>query len=99
LPAAGESRGAGVSAADWRKAMHAGAGRYAWAGGAAGRRAAARPVTDPSPRPSPLRGEGEVSRDAAAWAGWITRRVRARHLLVLLAVGAYPRGPTPCFPC
>ncbi len=86
-----------MSAADWRKAMNAGAGRYAWAGGAAGRRAAARPVTHPSPRPSPLSGEGEVSRDAAAWAGWITRRVRARHLLVLLAVLAYPWVATPFF--
>ncbi len=86
-----------MSAADWRKAMNAGAGRYAWAGGAAGRRAAARPVTHPSPRPSPLSGEGEVSRDAAAWAGWITRRVRARHVLVLLAVVAYPWVATPFF--
>ena len=71
-----------MSAADWRKAMNAGAGRYAWAGGAAGRRVTARPATGPSPRPSPLRGEGEVA--AGAWVEWITRRVRARHLLVLL---------------
>ena len=81
-----------MSAADWRKAMNAGAGRYAWAGGAAGRRAAARPSTHPSPR-----GEGEVAGGGAAWVGWITRRVRARHLLVLLAVLAYPWVATPFF--
>jgi branched-chain amino acid transport system permease protein len=80
-----------VSAADWRKAMNAGAGRYAWAGGAAGRRAVARPSAGPSPR-----GEGEVA-GGAEWAGWITRRVRARHLLVLLAVLAYPWVATPFF--
>jgi len=84
-----------VSAADWRKAMNAGGGRGAGAGGAAGRRVTARPATGPSPRPSPLRGEGEVA--AGAWAGWIGRRVRARHLLVLLAVLVYPWVATPFF--
>ena len=83
-----------MSAADWRKAMNAGAGRYAWAGGAAGRRAVARPSA-PSPRPSPLGGEGEVA--AGAWVGWITRRVRVRHLVVLVAVLAYPWVATPFF--
>jgi branched-chain amino acid transport system permease protein len=85
-----------VSAADWRKAMNAGAGRYAWAGGAAGRRAVA-PSAGPSPRPSPVGGEGEVAAGAGAWAGWIGRRVRARHLLVLLAVLVYPWVATPFF--
>ena len=80
-----------MSAADWRKAMNAGAGRYAWAGGAAGRRAAARPAAQPSSR-----GEEAIVGGAAAWAR-IARRVRARHLLVLLAVLAYPWVATPFF--
>jgi branched-chain amino acid transport system permease protein len=80
-----------VSAAEWRKAMNAGAGRYAWTGGAAGRRAAVRP----SPRPSPRRGEGEVA--ATVRAQWMWRRVRARHVLVLLAVLVYPWVATPFF--
>ncbi len=84
-----------MSAAEWRKAMNAGAGRYAWTGGAAGRRAVVRAGTHPSPRPSPLRGEGEVG--AAARAQWAWRRVRARHVLVLLAVLVYPWVATPFF--
>jgi len=84
-----------VSAADWRKAMNAGAGRYAWNAGAAGRRVAVRDSTHPSPRPSPLRGEGEVA--AGAWTRWIGRRVGARHVLVLLAVLIYPWVATPFF--
>ncbi len=86
-----------MSAADWRKAMNAGAGRYAWTGGAAGRRAAVRDAARPSPRPSPLRGEGEVAGDAIAWARWVGRRVGARHVLVLLAVLVYPWVATPFF--
>ena len=86
-----------MSAADWRKAMNAGAGRYAWTGGAAGRRAAVRVATHPSPRPSPLRGEGEVARDAGAWTQWVWGRVRARHVLALLAVLVYPWVATPFF--
>src|SRR5713101_6227976 len=70
--------------------MNAGAGRYAWTGGARGRVAAR-----PSPRPSPLGGEGEVA--ATGWAEWVWRRVRARHLLVLLVVLAYPWVSTPFF--
>ena len=81
-----------MSAADWRKAMNAGAGRYAWTGGARGRVAAR-----PSSRPSPLRGEGEVAGGAAAWAQWVWRRVGARHVLVLLAVLVYPWVATPFF--
>jgi branched-chain amino acid transport system permease protein len=79
-----------VSAAEWRKAMNAGAGRYAWTGGAAGRRAAVPAATRPSPR-----GEGEVA--ATARAQWAWRRVRARHVLVLLAVLVYPWVATPFF--
>ena len=81
-----------MSAADWRKAMNAGAGRYAWTGGARGRVAAR-----PSPRPSPLRGEGELAGGATAWVQWVWRRVRARHVLVLLAVLVYPWVATPFF--
>ena len=79
-----------MSAAEWRKAMNAGAGRYAWTGGARGRVAAR-----PSPRPSPLGGEGEVA--ATGWAQWVWRRVGARHVLVLLAVLVYPWVATPFF--
>ncbi|HWN02639.1 MAG TPA: branched-chain amino acid ABC transporter permease, partial [Candidatus Dormibacteraeota bacterium] len=79
-----------MSAADWRKAMNAGAGRYAWTGGARGRVAAR-----PSPGPSPLGGEGEVA--ATGWAQWVWRRVGARHVLVLLAVLVYPWVATPFF--
>jgi len=83
-----------VSAAEWRKAMNAGAGRYAWTGGARGR-VAARPSARPSPRPSPWGGGGEVG--ATAWARWVWRRVGARHVLVLLAVLVYPWVATPFF--
>ena len=86
-----------MSAADWRKAMNAGAGRYAWNAGVAGRRGAVRDASRPSPRPSPLRGEGEVAGDATAWARWVGRRVGARHVLVLLAVLVYPWVATPFF--
>ena len=79
-----------MSAAEWRKAMNAGAGRYAWTGGARGQVAAR-----PSPRPSPLGGEGEVA--ATGWAQWVWRRVGARHVLVLLAVLVYPWVATPFF--
>ena len=85
-----------MSAADWRKAMNAGAGRYAWNAGAAGRRVTVRDSARPSPRPSPLRGEGEVVA-RAGWARWVGERVKARHVLVLLAVLVYPWVATPFF--
>jgi branched-chain amino acid transport system permease protein len=84
-----------VSAAEWRKAMNAGAGRYAWTAGARerlGARPAPRALDHPAPRPSPLRGEG-----VAGVGSWIARRVRARHVLVLLAVVIYPWLATPFF--
>jgi ABC-type branched-subunit amino acid transport system permease subunit len=80
-----------VSAAEWRKAMNAGAGRYAWTTGARARTAAR-----PSPRPSPLGREGEVS-VPADWARWVGRRVGVRHVLVLVVVLAYPWVATPFF--
>ena len=81
-----------MSAAEWRKAMNAGAGRYAWAGSARDRVSAR-----PSPRPSPRRGEGKVWGGVTAWTQWVWRRVEARHVLVLLAVLVYPWVATPFF--
>ena len=84
-----------MSAAEWRKAMNAGAGRYAWPGGARDRVSAR-----PSPRPSPRRAEGEVEgarREVTAWTQWVWRRVEARHVLVLLAALVYPWVATPFF--
>ncbi len=84
-----------MSAAEWRKAMNAGAGRYAWPGSARDRVSAR-----PSPRPSPRRAEGEVEgarREVTAWTQWVWRRVEARHVLVLLAALVYPWVATPFF--
>jgi branched-chain amino acid transport system permease protein len=80
-----------VSAAEWRKAMNAGAGRYAWPGSARDR-VSARPSAHPSPR-----GAGEVGSGATAWTQWVGQRVGGRHVLVLLAVLAYPWVATPFF--
>ncbi len=85
-----------MSAAEWRKAMNAGAGRYAWPSSAR-ERLTGRPSARPSPRPSPQRGEGEVLGGATARGQWIGRRVRVRHVLVLLAVLIYPWVATPFF--
>src|SRR5262245_34421553 len=79
-----------MSAAEWRKAMNAGAGRYAWPASARDRVAAR-----PSPRPSPQRGEGVVA--PTAWAQRVVERVRFRHLLVLAVVLVYPWVATPFF--
>jgi len=84
-----------VSAAEWRKAMNSGAGRYAWTAGAR-TRTGARPLDRPSPRPSALRGEVEIAAPAD-WARWVGRRVGLRHLLVLAVVLAYPWVATPFF--
>ena len=82
-----------MSAAEWRKAMNTGAGRYAWPGSARDRVAAR-----PGPRPSVPRRAGEIEgRDATAWAQWLTRRIGARHVLVLLAALIYPWVATPFF--
>ncbi len=82
-----------MSAAEWRKAMNAGAGRHAWPSSAQDR-LGTRPASRPSPRPSPLRGE------RVTWGGvgrWIGQHVRARHVLVLAVVLAYPWVATPFF--
>jgi ABC-type branched-subunit amino acid transport system permease subunit len=85
-----------VSAAEWRKAMNAGAGRYAWPASARDR-VAARPGPRPSVVPPVGRGETAARPDATAWARWLARRVRVRHVLVLLAALAYPWVATPFF--
>jgi len=84
-----------MSAAEWRKAMNAGAGRYAWPASARHRLAAR-----PAPRPSPIdrrASETAARPDATAWARWLMRRVRVRHVLVLAAALAYPWVATPFF--
>jgi ABC-type branched-subunit amino acid transport system permease subunit len=74
-----------VSASQWRKAMNAGAGRTAWP------RTAAAPVP-PRAAPWPV-----ATHDRASGLRWIARRVRARHVLVLLAALAYPALAPPFF--
>jgi branched-chain amino acid transport system permease protein len=85
-----------MSAAEWRKAMNAGAGRTAWPASARGR-----VVARPAPRPGVIarggRADAVARPDAAAWARWLARRVRLRHVLVLVAVVVYPWVATPFF--
>jgi branched-chain amino acid transport system permease protein len=73
-----------VSASQWRKAMNAGAGRTAWP------RTAAAPASPPADLWSVTRRDARGLRRIAA-------RVRPRHVLVLLAVLAYPAVATPFF--
>src|SRR5262245_59965188 len=77
-----------MSAAEWRKAMNAGAGRYAWPRSARDRVAE---------RPSPQRGEGVAWDGPAVWAQWALQRVRFRHLFVLAVVLVYPWVASPFF--
>jgi len=79
-----------VSAAEWRKAMNSGAGRYAWPGTSAGR-AAGRAAPPVPARPQ------DVAVEAVPWVGSLWRRIGVRHVLVLLAVLAYPWIATPFF--
>ncbi len=80
-----------MSAADWRKAMNAGAGRHAWPG-----RARDRVAARPGPRPS-VPGE-RASRGASARRGRMADApAGARHVLVLLAALVYPWVATPFF--
>jgi branched-chain amino acid transport system permease protein len=82
-----------VSAAEWRKAMNAGAGRTAWPASARNR-----VLARPGSRPASIgRGETAARPDAMEWARWLVRRVRVRHVLVLLAALAYPWVATPFF--
>ncbi len=73
-----------MSASQWRKAMNAGAGRTAWP------RTAAAPASPPADLWSVTRRDARGLRRIAA-------RVRPRHVLVLLAVLAYPAVATPFF--
>ena len=75
-----------MSAAQWRRAMNSGAGRHAWrppvaTGGIAG---AAAGTLAPGPR---------VGEAVAAWL----RPIRLRHVIVLIAVLAYPWVASPFF--
>ena len=80
-----------MSAAEWRKAMNSGAGRYAWPGTSAGR-LAGRGTAPPAPaRPH------DVAVETAPWARALWRHLGLRHALVLLAVLAYPWVATPFF--
>jgi branched-chain amino acid transport system permease protein len=81
-----------VSAAQWRKAMNSGAGRYGWPGTTPGRlagRAADRPV--------PPKRDADTAGDVTPWAGQLWRQIRARHVVVLLAALIYPWVATPFF--
>jgi branched-chain amino acid transport system permease protein len=81
-----------MSAAEWRKAMNAGAGRYAWPASARDRLAAR-----PGPRPAAIPREPLARPDATAWLRWLGRRIRVRHVLVLAAAVVYPWVATPFF--
>ncbi len=85
-----------MSAAEWRKAMNAGAGRYAWPASARDR-VAARPASRPAVVERGARREAAARPDATAWARWLARRIRVRHVLVLAAALAYPWVATPFF--
>ena len=77
-----------MSASQWRKAMNAGAGRTAWP------QTAAAPAP---PRAAPWLARNAATQSHARWLRWIAARVRARHVLVLLAVLAYPAVAPPFF--
>ena len=77
-----------MSASQWRKAMTAGAGRTAWP------QTAAAPAP---PRAAPWPARNAAPQSNARWLRGIAARVRARHVLVLLAVLAYPAVAPPFF--
>jgi branched-chain amino acid transport system permease protein len=80
-----------MSAAQWRKAMNAGAAAQAWPRqrrAAAASAAAATPTAPPSPY---------ADQDAPRWLRWIWERVSARHVFVLAFVLVYPLVATPFF--
>jgi len=79
-----------MSAAQWRKAMNAGAAGQAWP---RQRRAAPVPATS-----APAEGASAYAdQDAPAWLKWIWQRVAARHVFVLALVIVYPLVATPFF--
>jgi branched-chain amino acid transport system permease protein len=68
--------------------MNAGAGRTAWP----------RTTAVPAPaRVAPRPAGSAATDDSARWLRWIAARVRARHILVLLAVLVYPAVVPPFF--
>ena len=79
-----------MSAAQWRKAMNSGAQAQAWP---RQRRVAAAAA---GAAPTPTAGLPDDS-DAPAWLQWVSQRVSARHVFVLLAVLIYPLVATPFF--
>jgi branched-chain amino acid transport system permease protein len=76
--------------------MNAGAGRYAWPASARDR-VTARPGSRPAVGPRQGRGEAAARPDATERARWLARRIRVRHVLVLLAALTYPWVATPFF--
>jgi branched-chain amino acid transport system permease protein len=78
-----------MSAAQWRKAMNAGAAAQAWP---RQRRAVSAASTATAAPPAPY-----ADQDAPAWLKWIWARVSARHVFVLALVLVYPLVATPFF--
>jgi branched-chain amino acid transport system permease protein len=76
-----------MSAAYWRKAMNAGAGRLAMSGRPAG----------PAPGVSPRRGRGEIGQGPSVALERLRERIGARHVLVLAFVLVYPWIASPFF--
>jgi branched-chain amino acid transport system permease protein len=91
-----------VSAADWRRAMNAGAGRYAWRQAARGARGRTWPSTDAVgtnglARPAREEARRQAQLGAVHRWSWGPAQVRAPHVLVLLGVLIYPWLATPFF--
>jgi branched-chain amino acid transport system permease protein len=82
--------GARMSAAQWRKAMNAGAAAQAWP--------RQRRVETTSAAPPPAEAPDEYTdQNAPAWLKWIWRRVSPRHVFVAAFVLVYPLLATPFF--
>jgi branched-chain amino acid transport system permease protein len=81
-----------VSAAQWRKAMNAGATAQAWP-----RRERAAPASAASATTPVERLPDYTTPTAPAWLAWIGQHVSARHVLVMLLVLVYPWVATPFF--
>ncbi|HSD44410.1 MAG TPA: branched-chain amino acid ABC transporter permease [Burkholderiales bacterium] len=79
-----------MSAAQWRKAMNAGAAAQAWP--------RQRRVETTSAAPPPAEAPDEYTdQNAPAWLKWIWRRVSPRHVFVAAFVLVYPLLATPFF--
>jgi branched-chain amino acid transport system permease protein len=81
-----------VSAAQWRKAMNAGATAQAWP-----RRERAAPASAASATTPAERLPDYTTPTVPAWLAWIGQHVSARHVLVMLLVLVYPWVATPFF--